>query len=126
MAPCLLPANSGFSPPKWKLLRLWIDAGAPFARTYGTLNKAEEGHVTDEDRQFWSFRKLASPAVPVLRSRKSVQAPRTFLAKLAEKNLNFAPPADRETLIRRAYFDLRAPPIARSSRRLPADPARGL
>ena len=71
-------------------------------------NKAEEGHVTDEDRQFWAFRKLSSPAGPVVRSRKSVQAPSDafLLAKLEEKNLNFAPPADRETLIRRAYFDL--------------------
>src|SRR5262245_14159121 len=54
---------SGAMPPAGELrlqpaqierLRLWIDAGAPFSRAYGTLYKAEEGSVTNEDRQFWA------------------------------------------------------------------------
>src|SRR4030095_17020451 len=106
---------SGAMPPAGELrlqpaqverLRLWIDAGAPFSRAYGTLYKAEEGSVTNEDRQFWAFRKLGTPHVPAVTNKRSIrQIPDAFLlARLQEKKLNFAPQADRETLLRTAYF----------------------
>jgi hypothetical protein len=100
-------------PPKGKLpdaviadLEKWIALGAPDPRgtaTAGRVINLEEG------RKFWSLQPLHRPAVPAIANRKS-QIPNPIdcfiLAKLAEKGLTPNPPADRRTLIRRAYFDL--------------------
>ena len=62
---------------------------------------AEEPH--------WAFRPIKRPPVPEVRSQKSEvrnEIDRFVLAKLNEKGLAFAPPADRRTLIRRVTFDL--------------------
>ena len=86
----------------------WIDQGAEAARSYGTLTKAEIGNVTPQDRNFWAFRKPVRPANPVMDRGDGGKTPidAIVLAKLREKKLGFSPQADRETLIRRAYFDL--------------------
>ncbi|MBM3738518.1 MAG: DUF1553 domain-containing protein [Acidobacteria bacterium] len=92
------PAEPGLKPPQVETLRQWIDAGAPSARTYGTMSQDEQGTVTAQDRGFWAFRKL---------SRQTLNSPDAFLlAKLRESGLGFSPPADRVTLARRAWFDL--------------------
>lgn len=95
-------------PEQIETIRKWIDAGAPFARTYDSLNNAEVGNVTESDRKFWAFRKPVRPPVPAIRRRSRVPAPidAFVLAKLEEKKLTFAPEADAQTLIRRAYYDL--------------------
>jgi hypothetical protein len=97
-----------------EIVRRWIDSGAEAARSYGTLTKIEAAEVTDKDRDFWSFRKPVRPAVPQVRQADRVRAPidNFVLAKLDEKHLGYAPPADRRTLIRRAYFDLTGLPPA--------------
>ena len=68
--------------------------------------------VTDEDRQFWSFRPVADPAPPTVAdndpSRNEID--RFVFAKLKSEGLSPAPEADRATLIRRATFDLHGLP----------------
>lgn len=95
-------------PDQIDVIRRWIDGGAEAARSYGPLNKAEARPVTGEDRQFWSFRKLARPQVPAPRNSRRVRNPidAFVLARLEEKKLTLAPEASRQALIRRAYFDL--------------------
>jgi hypothetical protein len=91
-----------------EVVRRWIDSGAEAARSYGALTKIEAGEVTDKDRDFWSFRKPVRPAMPDVRHKDRVATAidNFVLAKLEEHHLGYAPPADRRTLIRRAYFDL--------------------
>ncbi len=56
----------------------------------------------------WSFRPVKLPAVPVVKNRHWVKTPidAFILAELEKRGLRPAPPASRETLIRRATFDL--------------------
>lgn len=57
--------------------------------------------------QHWAWQPLRRPIVPEIGNRKSEIAnpiDRFLLAKLAEKNLTYSPPADPRTLIRRLYF----------------------
>jgi hypothetical protein len=77
----------------------WIAMGAPDPRTSAETGKPLN---LEEARKFWSFRPLTRPSVPGNRN------PIDFFirSKLDEKGLKQNPPADRRTLIRRAYFDL--------------------
>lgn len=83
------------------LLRAWIDQGARWPETVSaTDRKPSEG---------WSFKPLARPTVPDIRSTgfKIHNPVDAFIAaKLREKQLAQSPEADRRTLIRRLYFDL--------------------
>ncbi|HYV37288.1 MAG TPA: DUF1549 domain-containing protein, partial [Gemmataceae bacterium] len=104
-------------PPKTKLtdqqisdLEAWVKMGAPDPRT------GKQGGIlkTDADRekakQHWSFLPLKKPAVPTPKAnlKSWIQNPvdAFIFAKLEEKKMMPALPANRWTLIRRAYFDL--------------------
>jgi uncharacterized protein DUF1553/uncharacterized protein DUF1549/cytochrome c len=95
-------------PPKQKLsaneiadLEAWVKMGAPDPRT-GAKPAELRG------RDLWSLRPVHDPSIPVVKDTSWPQSPidRFILAKLEEKGLRPAPPADRRTLIRRLYFDL--------------------
>jgi hypothetical protein len=100
-------------PPKGKLsdvaiadLKKWIAMGAPDPRDVATAGKPIG---IEEGRKFWSFQPLRRPTVPEPRSSNpELRNPidRFIVAKLAEKGITPNPPADRRTLVRRAYFDL--------------------
>lgn len=64
--------------------------------------------VSQQDRQFWSFRPLVRPPVPAVAAASSVRTPidAFLLAKLEQQGLNFSPHAERPTLLRRVYLDL--------------------
>jgi hypothetical protein len=60
---------------------------------------------TAAERRHWAFQPRANPAVPaVAGATNPVDA--FLLARLEKDGLRFSPPASRETLIRRLYFDL--------------------
>jgi hypothetical protein len=72
------------------LVRKWIDQGAEY-----------DAH--------WSYVKPARPAVPEIRNRQSaIPSPidAFILVRLQDKGLNFAPAADKRTLLRRLSFDI--------------------
>ena len=78
-------------------IRDWIDQGAPW----------EDATAEAVVPQWWSFRNPAKPAIPG-DTENPVDA---FIdRKLEGKGLRALPPADRRTLIRRAYFDLHGLP----------------
>ena len=90
-------------------LRRWIELGAPWPETAGGPAKPRgEMVVTEADRRHWAFRPVADPASPAVSNaawiRTSVDS--FILSKLESAGLAPAPPADRRTLIRRAYYDL--------------------
>ena len=73
-----------------------------------TAQQAASDGITAADRDFWSFRRLAHPAVPTVNNAEKAATPidRFLLARLEAKGLDFSPDANRATLIRRAFFDL--------------------
>ena len=82
-----------------EVLRNWINAGAPWDVA---------GAAKTSEPSWWSFRKPQRPDLPKTSADSWVQTPidAFVLAGLEEKGLKPAPRADRQTLIRRAYFDL--------------------
>ena len=89
------------------LLEAWIKAGAKINEAEPTGALPHGAYVSASDRKFWSFQPVTKPAVP-----KFADAPdlgpidALIRAKLKANQLDFAPEADRATLIRRATFDL--------------------
>src|SRR4051794_8604483 len=73
-----------------------------------TVRKPEIRQRVKADRSFWSFQPVKRPSLPTVKNAAWVKSPidRFVLARLESKGLKPAPPADRRTLIRRAYFDL--------------------
>lgn len=69
---------------------------------------AAPGQSFEDAKKHWAYQPIQSPAPPKVKSTPRVQSPvdAFLLAKLEEKNLTFAPPADKRTLLRRVYFDL--------------------
>ncbi|MGB0599808.1 MAG: PSD1 and planctomycete cytochrome C domain-containing protein [Rubripirellula sp.] len=83
-----------------KVLRQWIAEGAQeFDVPADVATKRPDPMVTREDREHWSFRapskKTAMDSIDEF-----------LLEKLHDRGLTFAPPAERDALIRRAYVDL--------------------
>jgi hypothetical protein len=103
-----MPPGKKLSAGQIAVLEAWIKMGAPWPGDLANkpVTSAAGGMViTNEDRQYWAFRPVRSPPVPVVRDvRNPIDA---FVRhKLAEKGLTPAPPARRRELIRRVYFDL--------------------
>jgi uncharacterized protein DUF1553/uncharacterized protein DUF1549/cytochrome c len=91
------------------VLRHWIEAGAAVSPKTSLVAEAETNPlVSDEDRKFWSFQPPKRPSVPKVQHQTSVRTPidAFLLQKLEAGNLSFSAPAERLTLLRRAYLDL--------------------
>ena len=85
---------------------LW---GATVAAAIASLVAAEvPKQFTPQQRRWWAFQKVTKSAVPQPKNSTWVKNPidAFILARLEEKNLTPAAPADRVTLIRRATLDL--------------------
>jgi mono/diheme cytochrome c family protein len=83
------------------ILRAWIDQGARWPETAGVA-------AVKDKADHWAFKPMVEPPLPEVHDPGWVRNPidQFVLAKLDEKGLAPAPPADRPTLLRRAYFDL--------------------
>jgi hypothetical protein len=70
--------------------------------------KAAPGQSLEEAHRHWAYQPVKRPDPPTVRTTGRVQSPidSFLLAKLEQKDLTFAPPADRRTLLRRVYYDL--------------------
>jgi hypothetical protein len=87
----------------------WVDLGAPYGKSLvAGKSTRDRSKVTAADRKFWSFQPLASVPPPAVKNEAWCLTPidHFILAKLEEKGILPAPPAPKERLIRRAYFDL--------------------
>lgn len=86
----------------------WINDGAPFSEPLiaGRKPKRDASVVTDEDRQWWAFRRFEiSDFGFQIAPEKGAQMIDEMLLKKA-RGMSFNPPADRATLVRRMYLDL--------------------
>ena len=91
-------------------LSRWVDAGMPWPEAAAPKPEpaGKPYTITEEQRQFWSFRPIGEPKPPkvVDESWPRRDLDRFILARLEAAGLKPAPPADKRTLIRRATFDL--------------------
>lgn len=93
------PQGVRLTPEQVGLIRAWIDQGAAWPAD------ESQGRVTFDH---WSFKPIARPAVPAVRSLEQVRNPidAFVIAKLESQGVAPSPEADRTTLIRRLNLDL--------------------
>jgi hypothetical protein len=93
-----MPLGGKLTDAEIAIIRKWIDSGAPW----------DERTFTGQQRNWWAFRKPVRQPIPrVADPRWNAHPIDAFIKKvLDERNLEPAPPADRRTLIRRAWLDL--------------------
>ena len=84
-----------------------LTAGLMFAVFSAGAPRAEDP-FTEPQRSYWAFQRVQRPAVPEARRRDRLRNPvdAFILHKLDEKQIEPGDPADKVTLLRRAYFDL--------------------
>jgi hypothetical protein len=91
-------------------LEAWVRMGAPDPRGEDTVATAQAKTAIDwnKAREWWSFRPLTSPPVPVVKQKRwpANDMDRFILARLEKENLKPAIDAEKRVLIRRATFDL--------------------
>jgi hypothetical protein len=102
-------------PPKGKLagaqidtLTRWVKAGVPWSETVVITPRPGPPPVDEAARDFWSFRPVVRPPVPVVRNADRVRTPvdAFLLAGLEAAGLRPAPPAEKTALLRRVTYDL--------------------
>jgi hypothetical protein len=109
-----MPPKKALAAEEVAILEDWVRRGAPAPRS------AEP--APDRSKPHWAFQPVKDPAVPPGVAASPVD--RFIQAKLAERGLQPAPPADRRTLIRRATFDLHGlPPTPEEVAAFEADPS---
>jgi hypothetical protein len=87
----------------------WIALGAPDPRGGSApAARVAKGIDFQAARRHWAYQPIRPPALPMVQHAGWPANPidRFVLARLEAKGLTPSPPADRRTLIRRAYFDL--------------------
>ena len=92
-------------------LEQWITDGLAWPEHNSITVVATDGPeftITDQQRAHWSFQPVANPMPPSVRQQAWVLDPidQFILAPLEKQQLIPAVPADKETLIRRASYDL--------------------
>jgi len=110
-------------------LAAWVKAGAVWPENPAvSVPKSPDYKITPEQRSFWAFRPIRQPALPQVKNRTWVRSPidQFLLARMEAQHVSPVRPADRRTLIRRAYFDLIGlPPAAAEVEAFLADRAPG-
>ena len=111
-----MPPRMKLGDPEIAALREWVIAGAPWpgfevtpsANVAEHQAETEDPVFTEEQKKFWAFQPVNDPAPPEVQTESWIQSPidRFVLARLEQKGLAPASPADKLTLLRRATFDL--------------------
>ena len=101
-----MPPNESLTEKEIQNFEFWIANGAVWPTADANLREANSG-IAAADRQWWAFRPLEMPTVPV-GSEDWVNNPINafVLERMTDHQLQPAPQAKKEVLIRRLYFDL--------------------
>jgi hypothetical protein len=102
-------AGGKLAPEKVADLEAWVKMGAPDPRTaHAAAKAASDFPDIAKARAHWAFQPVTAPPVPAVKDRSWVRTPvdAFVLAKLEAKGIQPAPPADKQTLLRRLSFDL--------------------
>jgi mono/diheme cytochrome c family protein len=102
----VMPPVGKLKPEAIEALTAWVKMGAPWPA--GDNTAPTPLTVAEVRAKHWSFRPVKMPAVPDVKNAAWVKTPvdAFVLVNLEKNNVAPAPPADKRTLIRRAYFDL--------------------
>ncbi len=134
-----MPPDGKLPAAEIRALEKWVAMGAPDPReeraeepddkqaSPGTAHRWSDKDIAEGKTTHWAYRPIARPDVPKVAnadwSHDAIDA--LLFAKLAEKDLSPAAPADRRTLIRRASLDLTGlPPSEAEIRAFEADPSK--
>jgi hypothetical protein len=98
------PNGKKLSPEQIAALEDWVRMGAPDPRTGELMAETS----LEQARKHWAFQPIRKPDLPLVREQERVQTPidAFILARLEEKQMRMSKPAEKRTLLRRAYFDL--------------------
>lgn len=107
-----MPPGGKLSDKEIATLEKWIEMGAPWPGGEDSLIvRRDSDRITEEDRKWWAVQPVTHPNVPDDGAGWSRNEVDHFVArKLKEAGLHPAPEAEREELVRRAYFDLHGLP----------------
>ena len=96
-----MPPKKKLTPEEIAALKEWITMGAPDPREASKV-------VVKDKKSHWAFQPITRPTPPSVKNSAWVvnSIDKFVLAKLEEKQMLPAAQADREALLRRAYFDL--------------------
>jgi cytochrome c553 len=88
------------------VLTEWVKMGAPDPRTASAVKKLTG--LTKSAREHWSFQPVKKPTVPAVKNRAWCATPvdAFILEKIESKGMSPSPMADKETLLRRATYNL--------------------
>jgi cytochrome c553 len=113
------------------------EEGAEPAPLFGPPQRKQKSVITDADRSYWAYQPVRRPDVPprpvgeglrdgLLRAEIRSPVDAFILAKLAEQRIEPVAESDRETLVRRLFFDLLGmPPEPADVASFVADPSPG-
>jgi mono/diheme cytochrome c family protein len=104
-----MPPNGKLTDDQVAALEKWIRLGLPWPPRDGNTETLDPAKAAAEKaRTHWAFQPVRMPELPPVKNESWCQSPidRFVLARLEAKGISPSPPADRRTLIRRAYFDL--------------------
>jgi cytochrome c553 len=106
-----MPPTGKLSDEQIANLTAWVKLGAPWPGAEKVEAARRPSGVIDftpEQKSFWAFQPVQDPPPPAVKNESWVRTPvdRFILARLEEKALNPAPPADKLTLLRRVTYDL--------------------
>jgi mono/diheme cytochrome c family protein len=90
-------------------LKSWVKMGAPWPdMPSGAAPGDKKEKYSQAGHDFWAFQPVKSPPPPMVRNKAWVKTPLDpfILAKLEEKGILPAAPADKLALLRRATYDL--------------------
>ncbi len=99
------PKDANLTPQQVADLATWIKMGAPDPRVSPGV---QPGYYAEKAKAHWAWQPLRLQPVPAVRNATWCKTPvDNFIeAKLEQHQMGPSEPADRETLIRRAYYDL--------------------
>jgi hypothetical protein len=103
-----MPPKSKLKPEAIDALAEWIKLGAPWPAGAAVATKSPAQRVAEIRQTHWAFQPVKAPKPPPVKDAAWVRAPvdAFVLAKLEQKGLAPAAPADKRTLLRRVSFDL--------------------
>jgi mono/diheme cytochrome c family protein len=102
------PKGEKLRPEEIALLADWVKMGAADPRKEPKNADAKLTGLNDQARHHWSYQPVRKPAVPQTNNQVWIKTPvdAFVLQKLDEKGMSPSPDASKETLLRRATYDL--------------------
>lgn len=102
-----MPPSSKLNDQDIAALTKWVEQGAPWPATDGQANVAKKSFDLKARRDsHWAWQPIAQVKLPPTNQWSNNPIDRFISERLTKANLTPAQPADKRTLIRRAYIDL--------------------